>query len=65
MPRDGRTRIVIGLVLIATGAVWIGQGTGLLQGSSFMVGDPLWTVIGVAVICAGLAIIATARRRGA
>jgi len=65
MPRDPRTRLVVGLVLIALGAVWIGQGTGLLKGSSFMVGDPLWAVIGVAVICLGLAVIATARRRGA
>jgi hypothetical protein len=65
MPQDGRTRTVVGLVLIALGAVWIGQGTGLLKGRSFMVGDPLWAVIGVAVICLGLAVIATGRRRGA
>jgi hypothetical protein len=64
MPRDGRTRAVVGLVLIALGAVWIGQGTGLLKGRSFMVGDPLWAVIGVAVICLGVAVIASARRRG-
>ena len=57
--------MVVGLVLIALGAVWIGQGTGLLKGSSFMVGDPLWAVIGAALICLGLAVIATARRRRA
>ena len=42
-----RTRIVGGVILVATGLVWIGQGTGLLQGSSFMVGDPIWAVLGV------------------
>ncbi len=39
-----RTRWAVIAVLVLVGAVWIGQGTGLLQGSSFMVGDPFWAI---------------------
>jgi hypothetical protein len=49
-----RTRAILSIVLIATAAVWIGQGTGVLKGSSFMVGDPTWTVIGAACLVTGL-----------
>jgi hypothetical protein len=48
-----RTRTIVALVLIALGLVWIGQGTGVLRGSSFMVGDPLWAWIGAAAVVAG------------
>ena len=51
-----RTRTILAIILIATGLVWIGQGTGLLKGRSFMVGDPLWTLIGAACVIAGLAL---------
>ena len=51
-----RTRTILAIILIATGLVWIGQGTGLLKGRSFMVGDPLWTVIGAACVVVGLAL---------
>jgi hypothetical protein len=51
-----RTRTVLAIILVATGLVWVGQGTGLLKGRSFMVGDPLWTVIGAACVIAGLAV---------
>ena len=52
-------------VVMLVGLVWIGQGTGLLQGSSFMVGDPLWAVVGLTLVVAG-GIVATVslRRRG-
>jgi hypothetical protein len=49
-----RTRTLLTIILIALGLVWIGQGTGLLKGRSFMVGDPLWTMIGAACVVAGL-----------
>jgi hypothetical protein len=62
MARLGRSRIVIGFLFIATGAVWIGQGTGFLQGRSFMVGDPTWALIGGIAIVIGVALIATGRR---
>jgi len=51
-----RTRTILAIILVATGLVWIGQGTGLLRSRSFMVGDPLWTIIGAACVIAGLAI---------
>jgi hypothetical protein len=51
-----RTRTFLAIILVATGLVWVGQGTGLLTGRSFMVGDPLWTVIGAACLIAGLAV---------
>jgi hypothetical protein len=48
-----RTRTVGGVIMIATGLVWVGQGTGFLRGSSFMVGDPLWTAFGVIAVAVG------------
>jgi hypothetical protein len=51
-----RTRTILAIILVAMGLVWVGQGTGLLKGTSFMVGDPTWTVIGAVVGVVGLAI---------
>ena len=51
-----RSRTVLAIILIATGLVWIGQGTGILKGGSFMVGDPRWTVIGAGCVIAGLVV---------
>ena len=60
-----RTRWAVIAVLVLVGLVWIGQGTGILQGSSFMVGDPFWAVAGLALVVAGVAFGAvTFRRRG-
>ncbi len=58
-----RLRVLLGVLLVGVGLVWIGQGTGLLQGSSFMVGDPMWAVIGVVLVVAGIALGISARRR--
>jgi hypothetical protein len=58
-----RTRTILAIILVATGLVWIGQGTGVLKGRSFMVGDPLWTIIGAACLVSGLAIGAAEIRR--
>jgi hypothetical protein len=49
-----RNRTIGAVLLIATGLVWIGQGTGLLQGSSFMVGDPTWAWVGLACVAGGV-----------
>ena len=49
-----RTRTIGAVLLIATGLVWIGQGTGLVRGGSFMVGDPFWAWFGAACVAAGL-----------
>lgn len=48
-----RTRTILAVVLIATGLVWIGQGLGLLRGSSFMVDDMRWALAGTVCIVAG------------
>ncbi len=51
-----RSRAVLALVLVLLGLVWIGQGTGLLQSSSFMVGDARWALIGAGCVVGGIAI---------
>ena len=61
-----RTRWAVIAVLLLVGLVWVGQGTGFLQGSSFMVGDPFWAFAGLALVVAGAVLAAaTLRRRGA
>ena len=52
-----RTRAIGGAVIVATGGVWIAQGSGLLRGSSFMVGDPMWIVFGVVAVVIGIALM--------
>jgi hypothetical protein len=46
-------RRLAGAVLLLTGAVWIGQGTNLIQGSS-MTGSAFWAVVGALCVVAGL-----------
>jgi len=57
-----RTRMIITVGLVVVGLVWIGQGTGLLAGSSFMVGDARWAVIGVAMVAVGVVLAISALR---
>lgn len=58
-----RVRAVPSIVLIAMGAVWIGQGVGLLRGGSFMVGDPRWAAIGAGCVAIGVVLGWRAVRR--
>ena len=51
-----RSRALGAFILIAAGLVWIGQGSGFLKGSSFMVGDPTWAWIGAACVVVGVAL---------
>jgi hypothetical protein len=51
-----RTRWTLAFALAAVGLVWVGQGLGVLRGSSFMVGDIRWAIAGV-VLLAGSAIV--------
>lgn len=51
-----RTRTILAFILVAIGLVWIGQGTGLLKGTGFMVGDMKWALIGAVAVVAGLAL---------
>ena len=47
---------------MATGLVWIGQGTALIKSSSFMTGDPFWAWTGLAAVVVGIGLIAWAMR---
>ena len=58
-----RAAAVLAILLMLTGAVWIGQGLGLLRGSSFMVGDVRWAVAGLACVVVGGALLLARRRR--
>jgi hypothetical protein len=49
-----RTRAIVATGLAVVGLVWIGQGLGLIRGSSFMVDDPLWAVVGLALLAGGV-----------
>jgi hypothetical protein len=51
-----RTRTILAIIFVAIGLVWIGQGTGLLKGTGFMVGDARWALIGVVCVLAGIAV---------
>ena len=51
---NNRTVLVVSGLMIAIGLFWIAQGLGILTGSSFMVGDPMWAVIGGATAVAGI-----------
>jgi hypothetical protein len=57
-----RAVAIVGLMLVAIGLVWIGQGMGLLHGASFMVDDPLWAVAGGVFAIAGLVLLVVGRR---
>ena len=54
-------RRIIGIVLVAVGAVWIAQGSGVLHGS-FMTGEGLWTVIGIIAVLFGISLLIGAAR---
>jgi hypothetical protein len=58
-----RGPLIAGILLMLVGAVWIGQGLGLLGGTSFMVNDLRWAVIGSALYAAGVILVLVARRR--
>ncbi|HEY1738708.1 MAG TPA: hypothetical protein VGI86_08365 [Acidimicrobiia bacterium] len=54
-------RVAIAVVLVVVGAVWFGQGVGLI-GGSFMSGEAIWAVIGIVAIVFGLALLRGAQR---
>jgi len=47
---------VLGVLLIAVGAVWTFQGYGTLKGS-FMTGSPVWLWIGIACVVVGAVLL--------
>jgi energy-converting hydrogenase Eha subunit E len=64
--RGARTAlIVVGAIAALIGAVFAGQGAGLIPGSS-MTGDPTWLYIGIVMVVVGVVLIVVGvRRRGA
>jgi predicted anti-sigma-YlaC factor YlaD len=57
-----RGRVISATLLVAVGLVWIGQGLGLLRGTSFMVGDVRWAAAGLGAVVLAAAIAISARR---
>ncbi|HYH91870.1 MAG TPA: hypothetical protein VD763_01835 [Candidatus Saccharimonadales bacterium] len=51
-----RGRMLTGALLAIVGLVWIGQGTGMLPGTGFMVGDGRWAIAGLVALAVGIAL---------
>ena len=58
-----RGSLIAGVLLVLVGLVWIGQGLGLLRGSSFMVDDTRWAIAGGVAVVVGTVLLVRARRR--
>jgi hypothetical protein len=54
--------ITLGVVAIVIGAIWTGQGMGLIPGS-FMTGDTKWLIIGLIVAVVGVVLLVLGLRR--
>lgn len=62
-----RLLVVVGLLMMAMGLLWIGQGRGYVRWpeSSFMIDQSPWVVRGALLAAAGLiAVLLGMRRRG-
>jgi hypothetical protein len=57
-----RGRVITGASIVLVGAIWIGQGLGLLRGSSFMVDDTRWAVTGLVAVAFGIVLAVTGGR---
>ena len=53
--------VIIGGLAVLVGAVWVGQGAGLIKGS-FMTGSRTWLGIGLLCLVVGLLLIFLTRR---
>jgi type IV secretory pathway TrbL component len=58
-----RIRWIVAVVLVLLGLVWIGQGLGIIQGSSVMTGDTRWAIAGAVIVAVGAVIAGTALNR--
>jgi type IV secretory pathway TrbD component len=58
--------LLVGLVAILLGALWIGQGTGVVMwpASSFMLQQTQWAYYGAALVIIGLLMLVYSARRG-
>ncbi len=62
----GRKALIgLAIVMILMGALWIGQGLGIIKwpASSFMIGRPEWSWNGSALVLVGAVMLWFARRR--
>lgn len=57
--------LAVGIIAIAVGLLWIGQGTGYVHwpASSFMISQMQWAYYGVALSLVGVFIVFWSRRR--
>ena len=55
-------RLTIGVLCVIVGAIWVGQGVGII-GGSFMTGEAVWAVIGAVAIVFGVVVVRGGRRR--
>ena len=57
-------RLILGILALAIGLLWIGQGTGVIAwpASSFMISQTQWAWYGAALAAVGLILIWLARR---
>lgn len=53
--------LVVGVILIAIGALWTLQGVGVVGGSA-MSGVTLWAIVGPAVAVGGILLVVRSRR---
>ena len=51
-----RSRLAIGLVLALIGLVWLGQGSGLVGGST-MSGSSFWAIVGIMLLVVGAVVV--------
>lgn len=58
-----RIRWIVIVALGLVGAVWIGQGLGLIRGSSFMTDDLRWAAIGAVMVTVAVVLGVIERRR--
>jgi hypothetical protein len=58
-----RRGMFTGACLVVVGAIWVGQGLGLVRGSSFMVDEPFWAVVGALAVVTGVVIALLSIRR--
>lgn len=51
-----RILAMVSILFALTGVVWIGQGIGMIPGS-FMTGQPIWAVIGAALLVVSVVLL--------
>jgi hypothetical protein len=58
------TLLIVGLLALAAGLLWIGQGTGAIKWpqTSFMINQIQWAGYGAALVALGLILIWQAKR---